>query len=185
VSERPLLPGEFAVLGLLAIRPMHGYEMARYFDRDDLIEVCPIEQSLLYTYVRNVEERGLVNWTEERVGARPPRKTYALTEAGRLLVNMWLRQPAERMREVRVEFLLKLYFLGRIDPPAEVDLLRRQIDVCDAYAARLAVRVADSDGFQRLVAQSKLSAAEATAKWLRSYAWEREQTSLHPGSRSK
>lgn len=164
---------------------MHGYEMARYFDRDDLTEVCPIEQSLLYTYIRNVEERGLVNWTEERVGARPPRKIYALTEAGRLLVNMWLRQPAERMREVRVEFLLKLYFLARLDPVAEVDLLRRQIDVCDAYAARLAVRVADSDGFQRLVAQSKLSAAESTARWLRSYAWEREHAVIHSGDKTR
>ena len=185
MNERPLLPGEFAVLGLLAIRPMYGYEMARYFDRDDLTEVCPIEQSLLYTYIRNVEERGLVTFTEERVGARPPRKTYALTESGRLLVNMWLRQPAERMREVRLEFLLKLYFLSQLDPAAEADLLRRQIDVCEAYQARLADRLEGATGFQRVVAQSKHSAAEATLRWLRSYAWELEQDALDTRGRKR
>ncbi len=176
MNERPLLPGEFAVLGLLALRPMHGYEMARYFDRDDLTEVCPIEQSMLYSYIRNVEDRGLVHWSEVRVGARPPRKIYELSGTGREIVETWLRQPAERMREVRLEFLLKLYFLHRLDPAAEVDLLRRQIDVCDAYRSRLATRVAESDGFQRLVAQSKLSAAEATASWLRDYAWQLEHS---------
>jgi len=176
VSERALLPGEFAVLGLLALRPMHGYEMARYFDRDELTEVCPIEQSLLYTYVRNVEERGLVTFTEERVGLRPPRKTYRLTESGRLLVQMWLRQPVERMREVRLAFLLKLYFLEKLDAGAERDLLRRQIDVCEAYRERCVGRVQQLEGFGRLVAQSKLSAAESSLGWLRGYAWELERS---------
>ena len=180
MSDRALLPGEFGVLGLLAIRPMYGYEMARYFDRDDLHDVCPIEQSLLYTYVRNVEERGLVTGIEERVGNRPPRKTYSLTDSGRQLVDLWLRQTVDRMREVRLVFLLKLYFLSEIDPAGERDLLRRQIDVCDAYQARLAARVAETQGFHRLVAQSKHSAAEATSKWLRAHAWELEQELLKP-----
>lgn len=176
MSERALLPGEFAVLGLLAVRPMHGYEMARFFDRDDLTEVCPVEQSLLYTYVRNVEERGLVTFTEERVGVRPPRKTYRLTESGRLLVHMWLRQPVERMREIRLAFLLKLYFLEKLDAGAERDLLRRQIDVCEAYRLRCSGRVERLDGFSRLVAQSKLSAAEASLHWLKNYENELERS---------
>ena len=29
--DRPLLPGEYAVLGLLALGPRHGYDMARTF----------------------------------------------------------------------------------------------------------------------------------------------------------
>src|SRR3954451_21390497 len=146
MSDRSLLPGESAVLGLLALRPMHGYEMARYFDRDDLTEVCPLDQSLLYTYIRNVEERGLVTWTEERVGLRPPRKIYALTPTGQAVLDHWLHQPVDRMREVRLEFLLKVYFLAQLDPAAERALLRQQIEVCEEYHARLAARAADSSG---------------------------------------
>ena len=45
--------------------------MARYFDRDDLLEVCPIEQSLLYTYLRNLQERRLLD-TDGYAGAHAP-----------------------------------------------------------------------------------------------------------------
>jgi len=73
VTERALLPGEYAVLGLLALRPMHGYEMICFLGEQGLDAVCPVEQSTLYTYLRNVESRQFVTWSEDRVGLRPPR----------------------------------------------------------------------------------------------------------------
>lgn len=169
---RTMLPGEYAVLGLLALRPMYGYEMARYFDRDDLTEVCPIEQSLLYTYLRNVEERGLVAGKEARFGRRPPRKIFELTAAGRAEVEAWLHRPVERIREVRLDLLLKLFVLHQLDPAAERALVRGQVAVCTAYRDRLRQGLARRNGFDRLVAGSKLSAAEATLSWLRAYARE-------------
>jgi PadR family transcriptional regulator AphA len=180
MSDRPLLPGEHAVLGLLALRPMHGYEMARIFaQEDELFAVCPVEQSLLYTYLRNIEERGLVAWEERRVGNRPPRKLYELTPAGRLELSHWLRRPVGRIREIRLDFLLKLYFLHQLDPAAERALLAEQIDVCEGYESRLEAALPAETGFARLVALSKLSAATATLRWLRSYALELEQRRHH------
>jgi PadR family transcriptional regulator AphA len=181
MSYRPLLPGEYAVLGLLALRPMHGYEMARILAEDDeLFAVCPVEQSLLYTYLRNVEERGLVSWQEHRVGNRPPRKRYELTSPGSVELAGWLRRPVGRIREVRLDFLLKLYFLHQLDPAAERALLAQQIDVCERYEARLETALPGERGFPRLVALSKLSAATATLGWLRSYALELEQPDRTP-----
>lgn len=174
MQGRPLLPGELSVLALLRDGPMHGYEMARCFERDDLAEVCPVEQSLLYTYLRNIEDRELVTWQEAREGKRPPRKVYTLTDAGRRAVDTWLNEPVERMRQVRLEFLLKLYFLHHSDVRAELALLRRQLAVCEAYRRRLDERANCTEGFPRLVAHSKLSAAEATIGWLQSYAAELE-----------
>lgn len=176
MTDRSLSTGELAVLGILTKRPMHGYEMARYFDRDDLTEVCPIEQSMLYTHVRKVEERGLVSWSAERVGLRPPRKTYALTDTGRSVLEVWLNTPVERMRQVRKELLLKLYFLHELDPASEIDLVQRQIEVCEAYRARLADRIQGTEGFSKLVAMSKQSAADATLQWLQSYCAELQQS---------
>lgn len=170
MATRELLPGELAVLALLRNQPMHGYEMARYFDRDDLSEVCPIEQSLLYTYLRNTEERGLVRWSEVRVGLRPPRKLYELSESGRTQVETWLDAPVQRLREVRFEFLLKLYFLHPNDLARERALLARQIAICEDYRERLSVREAESNGFSKLVAASKRSGAESTVNWLQEYA---------------
>ena len=173
MSDRALLPGEYVVLALLGLRPMHGYEMACVLEDEGLGAVCPIEQGTLYTYIRNVEARGLVDWVEERHGARPPRKTYRLTASGREVTDTWLRQPVERMREVRLEFLIKLYFLEKQDPEAHRRLLSEQIQVCEGYLSGLAARP-QSDGFEALVLRSKRSAAEATLNWLKQYAYELE-----------
>ena len=168
--KRELLAGEHAVLALLRTRPMYGYEMARYFEGEDLREVCPIEQGSLYTYLRNLEGRALVTWREERAGLRPPRKRFALTREGEAAVDAWLREPVERLREVRFELLVKLYVLHTVDPAAEVTLVRKQLRVCESYRERAGERVAQAgDGFSRLVAQSKLSAADATLAWLRDH----------------
>ena len=167
---RPLLTGEYAVLALLLSGPKHGYEMARQFEGEDLGEVCPIEQSLLYTYLRNVEERGLVEWTEARVGNRPPRKLFELSSHGRDLSETWLDTPVERLRDVRIDFLLKLYFLHELDAGRERALVAAQIAACERYFERLAAREQESTGFSKLVAASKRSGAEATLKWLREHA---------------
>ena len=173
MTARQLLPGEYAVLGVLLFRPMHGYEIACFLAAEGLDAVCPVEQSTLYTYLRNVESRGLVTWTEERVGLRPPRKTYVLSSAGEALVHEWLRRPVERMRDVRLEFLLKLFFLNLTDQPAVKQLLAEQIRVCEAYLANIR-QSRDESPFRRLVARSKTSAAEATLGWLNSYVGEIE-----------
>jgi PadR family transcriptional regulator, regulatory protein AphA len=152
---------------------MHGYEMARELEAEGLTEVCPVEQSLLYSYLRNLEERGLVRWEEHRVGGRPPRKQFELTGIGSQTVDQWLREPVQRLRDVRLAFLLKLYLLGSTDPDGERELLGRQIEVCEAYRTAAGTRVDAADNrFARLVAKSRLSAAEATLNWLREYAGE-------------
>jgi PadR family transcriptional regulator AphA len=173
MTARALLPGEYAALALLALRPMHGYEMMCFLEDEGLVDVFPVEQSTLYTYLRNVEARGLVAWTEERVGQRPPRKIYELTPAGHDLIHDWLRSPVERMREVRLEFLLKLFFLERLDREARSRLLAAQIAVCESYLGGLDLRPA-ATAFRRLVIQSKRSAAESTLGWLKNYAYQLE-----------
>jgi PadR family transcriptional regulator AphA len=129
--------------------------------------MCPVEQSLLDRDVRNVVGRGLVAGMEARVGNGPPRKVYHLTPDGEAVFGRWLAEPVERLREVRLDFLLKLYFLHRIDAVRELQLLTSQIEVCAAYLDEASRRSASATGFARLVAGSKESAARATLEWLR------------------
>ena len=170
MADRDLLPGEYALLGLLRIRPMHGYEMARTFEGEGLGEVCPVEQSLLYSYLRNLEGRGLIGWKEQRVGKRPPRKQFSLSKSGTKKVKEWLTAPVPKLRQVRYEFLVKLYVLHELDRDAERELVRAQVAVCDEYLRDVAARLGRAEeNFERLIASSKLSAAQGTANWLRLY----------------
>ena len=174
MAERELLPGEYAILGFLADEPLHGYDIARRFKQEGLYEVCPVEQSLLYQYLRNLENRGLVQGSEERVGRRPPRRLFELSERGQETFKQWLHRPVARMRDVRIAFLLKLFFLRKRDVAGATALLERQVVECEAYVARW--KAADrSDEFRRLVADAKLSAAQATRDWLQRYAIELQE----------
>ena len=69
-----LQTGEYAALAFLAIEAGHGYEVARRWDASPLALIAPADQSTVYTYLRGLERRGLVDWDEVRVGRRPPRR---------------------------------------------------------------------------------------------------------------
>jgi len=172
VEARDLLPGEYATLGLLALDPAHGYELHRRWSASPLAEVLPLEQSVLYGYLRTLDRRGLLDWEEHRVGNRPPRKIYRPSELGEEFLRGWMRSPVHHLRDVRLGFLLKLHLLSQIDPRSEMTLVERQIVICEGIlgeASEAARAIDDPSEFTALFQQSRASAATAALAWLRAY----------------
>lgn len=161
-----LQPGEYAALAFLAIEAGHGYEVARRWDASPLALIAPADQSSVYTYLRGLERRALVDWDEVRVGRRPPRRIYAPNEDGWSVLRAWLKQPVTRMREVRQDFLLKWFFLRQTDPAAERALIRAQAQVCRTYIDDARAHLDTAEGFECLVWESRLTAAEGVLSWL-------------------
>lgn len=164
-----LAPAEYAILGLLHERPLHGYAIARHFAADlDLGLVCPQEMSNVYALLRDLQEQGLIVGERQQAGARPPRMVFHLTNEAEARLHSWLTEPVGRMREVRLDFLLKLYFCRRAGAQPAAALLDGQIAACEAYVARLdaAARSHPADAFEYLVAESKVTAARGVLAWL-------------------
>ncbi len=164
---------EPAILALLRERPRHGYDVARALrDPAGLGAVLTVETSAVYALLKELEEEGLVEGHVERVGARPPRTVYVLTPSGERAVDDWLATPVRRMREVRLDFLCKLYFAERIGGRAVGRLVDAQAAECEAYAVRVrrAAENAAPGSYLAGVWESKRTAAEATLAWLRGLA---------------
>jgi len=174
VDDRELSLGEYVALGLLAMKPLHGYELARRWASGAVGEVMPAEQSVVYGYLRGLERQELVDWDEVKVGNRPPRRIYALNEDGWVALRGWLRTPVTRMRQVRLDLLLKWYLLEQVDPRAVPGLITAQLAVCKQYVAEANERLQEAEGFSRLVAESRLTVGEATLAWLQSVRGRRE-----------
>lgn len=100
---------EPSVLLLLRERPMHGYEL---LDRAaDVARVDVVDVGNLYRLMRTLEEEGIVTseWSADLPG--PAKRTYALTDAGRRLLDGW----ADALRDARgdIDAFLQRYEEGR------------------------------------------------------------------------
>src|SRR5262245_48213282 len=105
------LSTEFALLGFLRQQPMYGYEIhQKLLEATGLGLVWRLKQSQLYALLIKLEREGFVTVTLEHQEARPPRKMFELTEAGRNAFLDWVQQPVAQGRKLRLDFLAKLYF---------------------------------------------------------------------------
>lgn len=165
-------PAEHALLGLLS-RPgveSHGYELARNFSHGALAEVIRLEPGMLYHHLRKLARAGLISVNVEEQANRPARQMHAITPAGEAALDRWLSAPVHATREIRLEFLLKLYFARERDPALARSLVAGQRDVCAALERSLGEQLdrltPDDDPFTRQILTLRLAQTRAATAWL-------------------
>lgn len=163
-----LTPAEYAVLGLVRHTPAYGYELQRLLSGSrGLGRVCPVEPAMVYAILKSLSGLELIDgeWDNR---AYPPKAVYTVTDAGDAEFLRWLQRPVGRMREVRLDFLIKLHFALKEEPGLARDLIATQIEVCRDYARQIEREQADAgdSAFDMIVLESKASAARITREWL-------------------
>ena len=97
-----------AVLGLLAQRPRHGYELRAAFEAvvggEENWDVKPAQ---IYTTLDRLEKSGLVEEDSIEQDAGPEKRIYAITQDGLEVLKAWFADsvPSEHQRD---EFFMKL-----------------------------------------------------------------------------
>lgn len=124
-----------AILGLLAIRPMTGYDLSRSYRRAlQQIWYAPLGQ--VYPTLRKMKRDGLLRISVKVQRHRPNRKVYSLTAEGRKLLVLWLAQPVALPR-MHHEFIHKLFLLGNAAPVGRGDWVEAYIKRCRDWALDL------------------------------------------------
>ena len=171
-------PAEYALLGLLWDGPRHGYELHRAFGTDqELGSICHLEQSQLYAFLKKLEHLGYLESTLEPQEGRPPRRVVGLSAKGRHTFRQWIEAPVPRPREVRLLFLLKLYFARTFGKETVLALIRRQIEACQDFLKKIDDGVHLTKGqmtasgeelqdFRVIVHLARIRQIEATIGWL-------------------
>jgi PadR family transcriptional regulator AphA len=126
---------------------------------------------MLYHHLKKLAKTGWVTSTTEPQGNRPPRLVYKITPDGRNELTRWLQEPVARTREIRLEFLVKLYFARRLDPDLATRLVAEQRETLHKLAESLASQLTtapevDGDTFPRLVLGLRLEQTQAALTWL-------------------
>ncbi len=175
-------PAEYAILGLLAEQPMHGYELFQRFQNEVLGQIVHIEMSQLYAFLKKLERLALVEADLEYQGIRPPRKVYRLTHEGYAILRDWLTTPVERPRDIRIFFLSKLYFVQRQMPDQLARVIDQEIATCTRFLTSLEaqrrgqVSMRDPAAFDQVVLTSRIYQTRALLNWLRELQAEFAQT---------
>ena len=102
-----LSPTAYVILGMLAWRPMSGYEIKALVDKSTRF-FWAASYGQIYPELRRLAEAGLIEGKASPQGGRQ-RNVYRLTRAGQRELEAWLGVDAGGF-ETRDEGLLKLFF---------------------------------------------------------------------------
>lgn len=163
MSKSPRLSiTEYAVLGLLAERPSHGFAISKQLAADtELGRVFTVRRPLVYRALDRLINLGYVRpVSTEKSNAGPNRVIHRVTPTGRRRLGKWLRQPVEHIRDLRIEFLLKLTLLQRSGKSPR-DLIKGQRDALDGPLSALDESDGDSSDVVELWRQHNAAAAAA------------------------
>jgi DNA-binding PadR family transcriptional regulator len=104
-----LSPTAYVILGMLAWRPMSGYEIKSLVDKSTRL-FWAASYGQIYPELRRLAAEALIEGKSSPQGGRK-RNVYRLTASGRVELRAWLDADPE-VFEVRDEGLLKLFFAG-------------------------------------------------------------------------
>ena len=110
------------VLGLLTARPMHGYALAKEYQRRSGLEV---PNGNLYRELQRLMATGLVR-TADPAGRSDERKfTYEITDAGRAAFEAWLSHPKVLAPDHADEICARAVCLDEMDRGVTARVLMR------------------------------------------------------------
>lgn len=157
---------EHLLLGALMAGPKHGYEILQFLEQSFDV-AWYISTSQLYTVLKRVERKQWVVSQIEIQETRPAKRVFALSPAGRAHFLAWLGEPVRHVRDMRIEFIGKLFFSGHLDRKEVTHLVGAQQKILmkahDSLSSKLAL---ESSPFKRLVLSSKMNAVESWLNWL-------------------
>ena len=116
---------EHAILGFLSYEPLSGYDIKKMVDRS-VAHFWPAVQSQIYKTLGQMEAAGWLTVETIAQEPRPPRKLYHLTPAGQAELLRWLQEP-QPPHEVRLPWLVQVFFAGRLNDDQVLKLLRHQL----------------------------------------------------------
>jgi len=181
---------EHAILGFLQYGSSSGYDLKEFFDLS-VQHFWPADQSQIYRTLSRLAEQGLAEMEVVEQEARPDRKVYHITEAGRTELRKWLATPLP-MKGGRSAQLVQVFFAGQLSDEEILAIFRSAAAQCRAGLAHLREIPAQSEPFKEMMGSPRehfcwlltlecgIQMTEAHLVWLESVITRLEQGALPP-----
>ena len=157
------------VLGLVALQPGSGYDLARLADRSVGYLWMP-SRSQIYKILPRLVSDGLATAKRVRQRDRPDKHLYSITPAGQRVLRRWLAEAEEEpVRNANI-FALKLFFCDLVPArtaQAQLDAYRRFLETrLSRFHTMAHVPAQDESIFPQLILGRAIARIEATLIWI-------------------
>jgi PadR family transcriptional regulator, regulatory protein AphA len=116
---------KFAILGLLTIKPLSGYDMKKII-KYSITYFWSESNGQLYPTLNRLMQEGLITLSNNQSNAKKISKIYSITPKGILELQTWLAKEQEEKSIHRDEGLLKLFFGNNISKKECIKLLENR-----------------------------------------------------------
>ena len=162
-----------AVLGILAEKDLHGYELKSSFD-EKVGDFWSLNYGQIYSTLDRLEKEDLVTHDRQAQDKRPDKKIYSITSKGRKELAGWLATPVNKVRALRDDFFIKLLFINKGGLASLLSLIEKQKTMYLSQMNRLTQKKValkkQAKTHDALVTELLIDAglfhAEADIKWL-------------------
>lgn len=169
MSPRQAVPlqMEYVILGLATRKPIYGYELLQEWrEKHHLDQVWKIKPGVLYAALEKLEQQRFLTSTQVPSPASPPRKEYRITRVGEAAFRQWASEPVAAPREIRQEFLSKLFFADDLGRECFADLVRAQQNISQKWLETLHEQVGQGDAFSERLLQFRIRQVQGILEWL-------------------
>jgi len=157
---------KYALLGTLMSGPKHGYDILQSLN-SAIGSALHVSTSQLYVLLKRLERDGLLTSSVSSQDSLPSKRIFSLTPAGKKVFLEWLRRPVKHVRDLRLEFVVKLFFFHRLSLEGGDDLIQAQVLALEKVREGISrEQEKEKDPFNRLVFTLRLYTIGIWLHWI-------------------
>lgn len=156
-----------SILAFFLDRSYHGYELYKFITQKvEFQAIWRIKQSLFYSLLENFFKEGFLQLQILPGDQYPDRKEYQITESGRKFVLAWLIEPVHHGRDMRQEFLAKLFFATHKNDDSAIKLIQNQKRESKSWLHQITNQTNSLSFYQDLINEYRIYQINAMLDWL-------------------
>lgn len=123
------------LLGIIYEKPLNAYEITKLLAYMNIKWWFNIADSTVYTTLKNLEKRGLIEGTIERIGNMPDRTIYSLTGKGKDKLKETIKESILQFSYDTNIFTIAAFVMDILETEEKKELLEKRLGILQSYLA--------------------------------------------------
>ena len=157
-----------SLLGFFVEKPNYGYEIYKFLSNETtFFKIWHLKRSQFYSFLERLFNENYLIHQIEGGQQYPDRRIFSITPSGLQVLKDWIVTPVEHGREMRQDFLVKLFILQNYFPEKIEKLVQNQKAICQQWKQEQDSQLENEDDhFQKLLINYRKMQIQSMIEWL-------------------